>query len=239
MPKLLHPLTPRRQFVLSLAFAMTVSVGLYAYGLYHTHALHYTYLVWNLFLAAVPLLFAIRLVAVLRKKRWSDWEPIGWSLLWLVFLPNSFYMISDFIHLKTVAADHVLYAAVLFTSFIYLGVLLGFCSLVLVHYELRRRISARVAATWIALTLLLCSFAIYIGRDLRWNSWDVIFNPAGLLFDISDRLIRPDDYPLMFITVLSFFALLGSLYTVVWSAARLLRAVDPQRATATPRSPKQ
>lgn len=235
MPMTSRKLTPRRQFALSLGFAMAVSLGLYAYGAYHSHALRYTYLVWNLFLAAIPLVFAIRLVAVLRVKRWSDWESIGWTLLWLAFLPNSFYMISDFIHLKAVAVSNILFAAVLFTSFIYLGVLLGFCSLVLVHHELRRRLSARAASAWIAATLLLCSFAIYIGRDLRWNSWDIIFNPAGLLFDVSDRLLRPDDYPLMFVTVLSFFALLGSLYVVVWSGARLLRGVSPSQVVSTPK----
>lgn len=229
--------TPRRQFVLSLILAMAVCFGLYAYGAV-VFDMSFTYLPWNLILAAVPLLFAIRLVHVLRRKRWSAWGPLGWTLLWLVFLPNSFYMISDFIHLQKVPVDDVLYAAVLFTSFIYLGVLLGFCSLVLVHHELRRRLSARAAAAWIGLTLLICSFAIYIGRDLRWNSWDVIFNPAGLLFDISDRILRPDDYPTMFITVLSFFALLGSLYAAVWAGARLLRLAKPAQVTALPRSVK-
>jgi uncharacterized membrane protein len=225
---------PRRQFVLSLLFAMAVSGGLYAYGALRSHSLEYSYLLWNIVLATVPLMFAIRLARVLRSKRWSAWEPIGWTLLWLLFLPNSFYMISDFIHLRNLSPDDILYAAVLFTSFIYLGVLLGFCSLLLVHHELRRRLRPVAAASWIGATLLLCSFAIYIGRDLRWNSWDVIFNPAGLLFDISDRVLRPDDYPTMFVTVLSFFALLGSLYVVVWSGARLLRLVDPDQASAYP-----
>lgn len=215
--------TLRRKFVLSILAAMAISLGLYGYGVL-VFNMSFSYLPWNLVLAAVPLVFAIRLVHVLRQKRWSAWEPLGWTLLWLVFLPNSFYMISDFIHLRRVPVDDVLFAAVLFVSFIYLGVMLGFCSLILIHHELRRRVSARAASLWIGLTLLLCSFAIYIGRDLRWNSWDVIFNPAGLLFDVSDRILRPDDYPMMFVTVGSFFILLASLYAVVWSGARLLHS---------------
>jgi uncharacterized membrane protein len=218
---------------------MAASAGLYAYGAIRSNSLEYSYLLWNLVLAALPLMIAIRLVNVLRTKRWSAWEPTGITLLWLLFLPNSFYMISDFIHLRAVGSDDILYAAVLFTSFIYLGVLLGFCSLLLVHHELRRRLKPSAAASWIGATLLLCSFAIYIGRDLRWNSWDVIFNPGGLLFDISDRILRPDDYPMMFVTVLSFFALLGSLYVVVWSGARLLRLVDPNQASAYPHLPRR
>lgn len=230
----LSKLSPRRQFVVSLSFAMAVSVALYGYSAWRNYDLRYEYLIWNLFLAVIPLFLALRLAHVLRSKRWSDWEPLGWTLAWLVFLPNSFYMISDYIHLAEVDGSDLLYAAVLFTSFIYLGVLLGFASLCLVHHELRRRLSAASAAAWISGILALCSFAIYIGRDLRWNSWDVIFNPAGLLFDISDRLLRPDDYPMMFVTVISFTVLLASLYAVVWSAAKLLRLVDPDHASAFP-----
>jgi uncharacterized membrane protein len=219
----LSRLNPRRQFIASLGFAMAVCLGLYLYAVLRGYGLKYEYLIWNLFLAAIPLALAIRLVFVLRRKRWSDWEPIGWTLAWLLFLPNSFYMITDLIHLRTVPHDTILYAAVLFISFIYLGALLGFSSLVLVHHELRRRLRPLTSANLIGGVLLACSFAIYIGRDLRWNSWDVIFNPAGLLFDISDRLLRPDAYPSMFVTLISFFVLLSSLYAVLWSAARLLR----------------
>jgi len=186
----------------------------------------FSYLLWNIFLAMLPLVFALRLAYVLRHKRWSAWTSIGWSLLWLLFLPNSFYMISDYIHLKEVSRADVLYNAVMFTSFIYLGVLVGFCSLYLVHIQLRRRLQAGWAALWIAATLFICSCAIYIGRDLRWNSWDVLFNPFGLLFDISDRLLRPDAYPEMIVTVVIFFILLGSLYAVFYSGAKLLRHAE-------------
>lgn len=219
----LSQLSPAQQFILSLVGAMGVSVGLYGYGLIAGYGLQYEYLLWNLFLAALPLVFAIRLVRVLHYKRWSDWEPLGWTLAWLLFLPNSFYLITDLIHLREVGSDAILYAAVVFTSFIYLGVVLGFSSLILVHHELRRRLLPLAARLWVAGVLLACSFAIYLGRDLRWNTWDVIFKPAGLLFDISDRLLQPAGYPMMFVTVISFFVLLSSLYAVLWSGAKLLR----------------
>lgn len=220
----LTPLNAKRQFLLSLFIAGLVGVGLYAYGSLKHYNESFGYLLWNLFLAALPLLFAARLTAVLRRKRWGDWEPTVWSLLWLLFLPNSFYMISDFIHLAPLTDEvRLLYAVVLFTSFIFLGVVLGFCSLVLVHRELLRRIGSRWSAGLVGLILLGSSFAIYLGRDLRWNSWDVLFSPAGLLFDLSDRLLKPEAYPTMFITVAIFFALLASLYGVLWSAIRMLR----------------
>jgi uncharacterized membrane protein len=214
---------PRFHFLLALTFSALVSIGLFAYGAYRNHSLVYDYLIWNLFLAGLPLLLALRLTHLLQRKLWSAWEPLLFTFLWLLFLPNSFYMVSDFIHLADIPSKDILYDAVMFSSFIYLGVSLGFGSLYLVHQELKKRLQTRTAAVLIAITLLICSFAIYIGRDLRWNSWDVIFNPAGLLFDISDRFLHPEAYPGMFRTVITFFALLTSLYSVAWQSARVLR----------------
>jgi len=217
--------SPRTQFIFALGVSTLVSVALFAYGAWRNRSLEYDYLSWNLLLAWLPLLFAVRLVVVLRRKLWSSWEAMAMTLLWLVFLPNSFYMISDFIHLQDVQTVDVLYDAVMFTSFIYTGVVLGFSSLYLVHIQLKRRLSGLSASTWIAFTLLICSAAIYVGRDLRWNSWDVVTNPGGLLFDISDRLLHPSEYPQMFVTIVSFFVLLLSMYGLLWRGARLLRQV--------------
>ncbi len=200
-----------------------VSVGLFGYGAWRNHELAYSYLVWNLALAWMPLFFAVYLVTVLRRKLWSSWEALGISLLWLVFLPNSFYMISDFIHLQEVQRVDVLYDALMFTSFIYTGAILGFSSLYLLHIQLRRRLSDMISWGWIAATLLICSMGIYIGRDLRWNSWDILVNPGGLLFDVSDRLQHPEAYPKMLLTIVSFFVLLVSMYNLLWRGIHLLR----------------
>lgn len=207
---------------MALAVSTFVSAGFYLYGAWRNHSWLYSYLPWDLFLAWIPLGLTVWLVRTLRRKLWSSWEGLLASALWLLFLPNSFYMISDFIHLQEVKRVDVLYDAVMFTAFIYTAVLLGCCSLYLVHVELRKRLSERAAASWIALTLLFCSFAIYIGRDLRWNSWDVLTNPGGLLFDVSDRLLHPATYPQLFVTVISFFVLLATVYGLTWYGARLL-----------------
>lgn len=227
MRQLLRDPKPYQQFIITLSIAALVCVGLLGFGARYHDSWRFNYLLWNLFLAALPLVFAIKLRSVLRRKRWSDWEPLGWTVAWLLFLPNSFYMISDYIHLPEVAESDLLYNSVMFTAFICLGVILGFCSLYLIHNRLRQRVGTLAAGAWIGLTLLLSSYAIYLGRDLRWNSWDVVFNPAGLLFDVSDRLLRPDDYPEMFVVIFSFFVLLGSLYAVVWTAAHWLRQAAP------------
>lgn len=200
-----------------------VSGCLFGYGAWRNHNLAYSYLLWNLFLAWLPLLLAVRLVGVLKRKLWSSWEALGLSLLWIVLLPNSFYMISDFIHLQQVRRIDVLYDTLMFTAFIYTGVVLGFSSLFLVHLQIRRRLTTAAAGGWIALMLFICSAGVYIGRDLRWNSWDILTNPGGLLFDVSDRLQHPSAYPQMLVTIATFFLLLGVIYTLLWRGAALIR----------------
>lgn len=215
--------SPRRQFVWALAASTLVSIGFFSYGAFRNHSLAFDYLIWNLFLAWVPLILAVLLIKILRTQLWSSWKAMAVSFLWLIFLPNSFYMISDFIHLQEIPRIDILYDALMLTSFIYTGVLLGFVSLYLVHQQLRIRLSHKLAASYLGGTLLICSFAIYLGRDLRWNTWDILTNPGGLLFDISDRFLHPAAYPQMFVTVISFFVLLISLYSLLWRGILLLR----------------
>jgi uncharacterized membrane protein len=203
-------------------------MGLFGYGAWRNHSLDSVYLTWNLFLAWLPLFLAVRLMEVLKRKLWSSWEALATSFLWIAFLPNSFYLISDFIHLQEVQRGDILYDAVMFTSFVSTGVVLGFSSLYLIHLQLRRRFSLRAAASWVGVTLLICSIAIYMGRDLRWNTWDILVNPAGLLFDISDRLWRPAAYPQMLLIIAAFFVLLVSMYNLLWHGTRLfLRPAPP------------
>ena len=39
--------------------------------------------------------------------------------------------------------------------------------------------------------LLLSGYGVYLGRVHRWNSWDVIAHPRGLLGCIADCLFNP------------------------------------------------
>ena len=183
----------------------------------------YWFLAWNLFLAWLPVLFAWIFRRNLNLKRLLHWSNIVLLVLWLGFLPNSFYILSDFIHLSSTYEVNLLYDVVLFASFAINGLILGMMALYMVHAALVQKVRLRYAHGFIALVLLLCSFAIYLGRYLRWNTWDVLVNPAGLLFDVSDRIINPGSYPRTFTTTFTFFVLLGSLYYLVWELVAYLK----------------
>ena len=145
------------------------------------------------------------------------------TVLWVGFLPNSFYLISDYVHLGEVTRADIVFDVVMIGSFALNGLLLGYLSLFLVHGELRKRLSARTSGALVGVVLLISSFAIYVGRDLRWNTWDVILSPASLLFDISDRLINAGAHPQVLSTTVSFFILLSSIYVVILYLVRALR----------------
>jgi uncharacterized membrane protein len=183
----------------------------------------FLFMLWNLALAWLPLGFAWWLKLWLNVHRWFSWQGILLTTLWLGFLPNSFYLITDLIHLRVSGDVNLLFDAVMLVSFIFNGLALGFASLYVVHLELLKRMEYKTAHAVVTFVLLACSFAIYLGRYLRWNTWDILINPFGLLFDVSDRFINPAAFPRTFSTTATFFILLSSMYMVIWAFIRLAR----------------
>lgn len=212
----------KKQLALVLVISSAVGVLLFIYCAAIDHSLAFSFLLWNLCLAWIPLIISTRLIYVLAYKVWSSWEAMILSILWLVFLPNTFYMISDFIHLQTAPSNNIVYYAVTFASIIYTAVVIGLISLYMVHIELNKRLRSNWALAVMAVIIAVCSGAIYLGRDLRWDSWAILTNPGGLIFDISDRLIHISDYPVALGTTGIFFVLLASMYFLAWNGIKVI-----------------
>jgi uncharacterized membrane protein len=132
-------------------------------------------------------------------------------------------MISDFIHLQDVRRVNIIFDTLMFSSFVYTAVVLGFTSLYMIHVRLKQRVRPLDAAAFVTATLFLSSVAIYLGRDLRWSTWDIITNPGGLLFDVSDRLQHLSSYPTMLLTIGVFFVVLCAMYNLIWRASNLAK----------------
>ncbi len=222
----MHPVeySRRNPALAALVFSSCVSLGMLVVHTISTHGFLYWYLAWNLLLAWLPLLFVVLLRKSLEYHPWLAWKPMIWTVLWLAFLPNSFYIVSDLLHLQSVATENVLYDTVMMVSFMLNGLILGYISLYQVHQELKKRLSTRSVNSLISLSLLVCSFAIYLGRDLRWSSWDLIINPQGILFDISNQVIDPRHHIQAFTTTLMFLVLLGTFYIVILNLLTNLKA---------------
>jgi hypothetical protein len=92
--------------------------------------------------------------------------------------------------------------------------------------KLGKRLPARSTRKIISTIIFMCSIAIYLGRDLRWNTWDLFVNPAGILFDVSDRLINSQANSQMFITIFSFYLLLGTIYIIIRNIAHQITSAN-------------
>lgn len=211
----------QKKFVWSLALISALCLFLFVFRIVASESFRYGFIPWNLGL--VWLAFGLGLLAAERLKK-----PIGpgtWLILilWLGFLPNSWYVLTDFVHIYPTGEISQLYDIVLIATLTIVGFCAGFASLMAVHSQLVKKLSKRTAGLVVGGVLLLCSFGIYLGRDLRWNTWDVVRDPAGLILDLSDRIVDPLGHP-RFITITGlFFILLSSLYAAIWYVSSELK----------------
>jgi uncharacterized membrane protein len=202
-------------YVKSLFLLSGFAVALSFYRIFTVGNNRYWFLIWNLFLAWLPVLFAWVLYKKTVKNLYWRTQNILLFILWLLFLPNAFYLVSDFIHIHDSGEINLMFDVVLISTYALAGFVLGYTSLFLVHKRVLQRYG-RIAHILPLIVLLLCGFAIYLGRYLRWNSWDVIANPFGLLFDVTSNIANPGEHALSFSTTLLFFAFLSVVYFVFW-----------------------
>ncbi|MDB5183248.1 MAG: hypothetical protein JWO47_1032 [Candidatus Saccharibacteria bacterium] len=215
-----------KRIVGPLLVSSLLGVLLYVCRVLAVRSFNYWYLVWNLVLAWVPLLLSYALIKWLRMGRWLSVKGLALTALWLGFLPNSFYVVSDLIHLSPTHEIGLLFDAVMIMVFAWNGLLLGFISLYLVHLQLRKRLQPRLTVMLVGFILVLSSFAVYLGRSLTWNTWDIIVNPGGILLDVSDRIIKPTAYPSTFTTTVLFSVTLIALYYTVYKLVAVIRDVS-------------
>lgn len=147
---------------------------------------YFTFMIWNLFLAAIPLGFAALLAKV---DRWRFGAPLIAG--WLLFFPNAPYVLTDLIHLRARPGIPLWYDLLMLLSFALVSLWMGFQSLQVVQVWIQRRTSRFMAWSFVGVSLLLSGFGIYLGRFLRWNSWDIASNPLALLKDIWVRFADP------------------------------------------------
>lgn len=213
-------LSYRAKVGLSLLLSSLVSVGLYLAAVIVNDEWLFGWFVGNLALAWIPLAVSVVLIKVLNKRSWLSWQALALTLLWLLFLPNSFYIVTDYIHLFENQREVFMLDLVMLSSFALNGLILGYISLYMLHSELLKRLKPYAAALAVAAVLLIASYGIFMGRFLRRNSWDVVADAPSVLFEVSDSFINASMYQHLLPTTLGFFALLGSTYIVLWQLAR-------------------
>lgn len=174
-------------------------------------------MVWNLILAWLPWLFAVPM-ALVPSRVGQAWRLLPSFGAWLLFLPNAPYMVTDVLHVRHTQAAPVWFDAVMLFAFAWTGCLLGFSSLKIVHARIESWLGRAAGWIFVGGAAVLTGFGIYLGRFLRWNSWDIVTRPRGLAWDVAARVLRPDQHPGTWAVTLMFAAVLIVFYASVVGA---------------------
>ncbi len=162
------------------------SIGTLAARMLYTGTPRFGFLLWNLLLAAVPLGVGHRMRAA--RAPAAGWL---WAGLWLLFFPNALYITTDLFHLRERPEAPLWLDLLVLLSAAVNGALWGLLSLRDAEAWLARRLPARWVRVIVFGLLLACGFGIYLGRYLRYNSWDALVQPAGLAIDIGTMIRHP------------------------------------------------
>lgn len=179
---------------------------------YLVRQVRFLFLIWNLFLAWLPYLFSL-VVSIIHQVRprwwWAQVIPAG---LWLLFLPNAFYIVTDFIHLARVPAIPIWYDAGLLAITSWTGIFLAVASLYTMQRIVKDYLGSLFSWGFSLLVIGLNGYGVYLGRFLRFNSWDVFFDPVEILADSYDLFRNPMDSK----DVIGFILMYTSLFLVTY-----------------------
>ena len=214
-----------------LGAASLVCVALIAARSWYSHTYHYWFLLWNLALAWVPFVFAAIAFSLAARRRAALWVFVLLAaLVWLAFFPNAPYILTDFLHLGSMG-DIVpgWYDVLMLYWFAWTGLMLGVVSLYLMHEIVSRGVG--VVAGWVFVVAVagLGSVGIYLGRFLRWNSWDLVRRPGPLANELLGRVTDPHSQPRILGFTVLFALLFLFIYVAVYIFAKFTKPPGEER----------
>ncbi|MCB0707567.1 MAG: DUF1361 domain-containing protein [Saprospiraceae bacterium] len=186
------------------------------YPTYYSYSI-YLFLPWNLFLAWLPFVFSRYLYP--DQPGIFFWPILG---IWLLFLPNAPYLMTDFIHFGASTHSTFFLELLTFTSFSAAGIALGSFSLFHIQYCFAKRFNVRYSWALIPFILLLSAIGIFVGRVIRFNSWDALTRPFNVLATCVEFLSNPTELRFFVIFSLVCFTFLFLCYLMVYLPRRKL-----------------
>jgi uncharacterized membrane protein len=154
----------------------------------------YFFLWWNVFLAALP--FGISLLLEQQENlRKNTVTFLAFMALWLLFLPNAPYIVTDLLHLAYSQQRWVWFDILMILTFAISGLIFGLLSLQKMAGFVRAKTNKFVSFLFVSSSLFASGFGVYLGRYQRYNSWDLVQHPNGLFQDILGRITDPFAHP--------------------------------------------
>ena len=145
-------------------------VVLLIYRIVKSESLSYIFLAWNLFLAFIPWWISDHI----KQKQKLEYKHIPLFGLWLLFLPNSPYILTDLFHLRPRPYLPLWFDLVLVLSYALIGMLVFLKSLKDMLSVLKTHVSSLLFTILTPVVFWLISFGLYLGRYMRFNSWDIV-----------------------------------------------------------------
>jgi uncharacterized membrane protein len=195
------------------------SIGLVFFRMIYTGHLLFAFLVWNLFLAFVPYVISRQMAEASIKNKWKFALCV---FVWLLFIPNAFYIITDLFHLDMNETVPLWYDLALLLSFAWSGILFGILSVRQMEKLFENHFSKKFDLLFILPVMALNGFGIYVGRYLRFNSWDVITNPLQLIQDIIYLFLHPLRNRFDWSMIVCYTILLALIYYTIKKLSKAL-----------------
>lgn len=184
---------------------------LYITRIVFTGSLSYFFLNWNLFLAAVPWIIS-HIIYSNEEIKTRKLLILPLLFLWVLFLPNAPYILTDLFHLKNQKIMPLWFDWLMILAYGLTGLSFGIYSIKIFENIISKTVNILKRKLIISLLLFLVSFGVFIGRYLRWNSWDFISNPLPLFSDLAERVLNPFHYPGTWGMTILYGILLNILY---------------------------
>ena len=210
--------------ILVLGVLLLWCAAMVAVRVQRTGSGYYGFLLSNLFLASIPLALSTGLRVAERVELHWTLKAVMFSL-WLLFLPNAPYILTDILHLTRAREAPAWYDLAVLLSCAGTGLLLGYISLIDVQTIVARRYSDFLGWLFAMVSLSLSGFAIYLGRFLRWNSWDVIITPTLVL-----ELLGHVRHPMAHAQPLSVTLIFGAILVLGYVSLRVLLDTSATRS---------
>lgn len=214
--------------MIALSFGSAAGTALIFGRILWTHRLSYGFLIWNLFLAWTPLIFALLANEEYRAGTRRKWLMLPLAAAWLLFFPNAPYICTDVIHLTFWFRGHFWMDLTLILLFAFTGSLVGFLSLYLMQTLVTEMFGRIAGWAFVFLTAGLTSFGVYLGRFLRFNSWDVIVRPAKVYRGIDAWL----GSPMLNQTSAGFLVFFAAFLFIAYVMLYALTHLSPAQQTA-------
>lgn len=194
------------------------SFTLFIFRYYISDTKVFLFLNWNLFLAIIPFLVST-FISKFQVK--SKSALVALIVIWILFFPNSPYILTDLFHLRARNIVPIWYDLIVILSYAWTGLMFGFVSLLQIEKLLSEFLNKKFIVLLSILFLFISSFGVYLGRFLRWNSWDILSDPFGLFKDISYRIIYPSENPRTW----GLTILMGILLNLMYFSIKLFRKI--------------